>query len=315
MPTFENYWDGITKADIPPNKSSSEWQTGLHQEWLKILIRSFDIYYTSRKNVKQCSDLKKRKSMVADLEACADAGSTIRSGVFSVKEAFKHLASNDGCWKETIALNQTKFYHEKDWSIFKTFWKQGHRAGVNFMEAFDEKTKEGIDALAKFQAHAQKLQGLSQKAEKLAEKEARSAAETLKTIKECSEKVEKLLWLTARAEEIAEVAEVAGKIKTFADNVEKCSKYVESFNKSLATGFSVADDVTKGYDTYRRATAAGLSEGAAATIAALQKAVEFVPIFGELYSEVLGGIPETTDMIQKRNDELKLAMQQLNLGK
>jgi hypothetical protein len=94
MPTFENYWDGTIKADIPPNKSSSEWQTGLHQQWLKILISSFDIYYTSRQNAKQCSDLKKRKSMVADLEACADAGQLSA-------QAFSLLRKHSNTWQAT----------------------------------------------------------------------------------------------------------------------------------------------------------------------------------------------------------------------
>jgi len=312
MPTFDGYWHGKEKAVI--TSCSKEWQPALHQEWLKIVTQAFEVYFTARKNLDKCTDSKLTKSMRDDLEYCANVGcNRLLSGVLGLKEAFEHLAKNNGCWSDPIGTYEVMpFYHQKEWSVYKPYWVHGHRAGVRFMEAFDEKTKEGIDALAKLQAQIQKLQGVKDKAGKLTEREARSTAEILKTIKEISEKVEKTLWWVAQAEQLAEVAEASAKIKAFAENLEKCSRYIEKFNtpagKALGKGTAIADDIVKGYDTYQRATAAGMSEGAAATLATLQKAMEYVPVFGKLYAEVLGGIPNTTDMIQKRSDELKEVM-------
>ena len=45
----------------------------------------------------------------------------------------------------------------------------------------------------------------------------------------------------------------------------------------------------------------------------MQAAIEKVPVFGTLYATVLGGIPNTTEMVQNHANELKVAMQQLNL--
>src|SRR5208283_1505193 len=315
MPSFDSFWLGQEKAVI--RSTSNEWNSGLHQEWLKIVTQSFEIYYTARTNLKQCSDYKLQKAMKEDLESCANEGcSRFISGVQCIKEAFEHLAKNNGRWADPIGtFTDMPFYHQQDWSIYKPYWLKGHRAGVRFMEAFDKKTKEGIDALEKFKSEAKKLEGLKNKAVTEQKKEARSIAEVLKTIKEASEKVEKVLYWTAKAEDIAEVAKVSGKIKEFTEMVHEGAGYVESVQapvgKALKTGIKAGDEIVKGYELYRRATEAGLSEGEAASIAILERAAQEVPIFGELFAEVLSGVPNTTAMVQAHADELKEAMQRL----
>jgi hypothetical protein len=320
MPTFDNYWNGDTLAVI--QSSSTEWQPALRQQWLEIVSQSFEVYFNARNNLKRCTDSRRRRALQDNLESCAYEGcSRFLTGVLGLQEAFEHLVKTNGRWCDPIGTYQLMpFYHQQEWSVYKPYWTHGHRAGVRFMEAFDNKTKEGIDALVKFQSQAQKLASLNEKtgrAEKLSAGESRSVVEILKSIHEVSEKVEDALWWIAKFEDIAEVAKVSGKIKEFAEKVEKCAHYVEIFNKPVAEAFSKATSVTDkigdACDNYKRAkeTNPNLSDGEAASIAVLQKAMEYVPIFGTLYAEVIGGIPNTTEMVQRRANELNDAMQRL----
>src|SRR5579862_5481492 len=121
MPNLDAYLSGKEKAVIDPNMVSDEWKSALHQEWLKILTFSFELYYTARNNLEKCPDLKRRQAMKDDLESCAEDGCHCwMSGVLGLKEGFEHLAKNRGRWTDKITLSITKWYHKQDWSVFTT---------------------------------------------------------------------------------------------------------------------------------------------------------------------------------------------------
>jgi len=320
MPTFERYWSGEELAVIESN--SSEWNGGLRQEWLKIVTFSFELFQNARRNIKQCPDYKRREALSDDLENCANEGcSRFVSGVLGLREAFEHLAKTNGRWCDPIGRFQLMpFYHEQPWSLFKPYWHHGHRAGVRFMEAFDNKTKEALEAFANLQNQAEELKKKSENAERLTARESGAIAKTLETIKTASDKVEEVLWWTAQAEDLEKVKELQKKIPVFKAAVERFEKYAhiaETINKPIHEVFEKADKVTEkigdACENYRRAkeTNPQLSDGEAASIAVLQKAMEYVPVFGTLYAEVIGGIPNTTAMVQKHADDLKEAMQRL----
>jgi tetratricopeptide (TPR) repeat protein len=320
MPTFEDYWSGKDLAEIESN--SSEWDGAARQEWLKIIKFSFEVFQNARTNIKQCPDYNRQKALNEDLESCANEGcSRFLSGVLGLKEAFEHLAKNKGRWCDPIGRFQLMpFYHEQPWSLYKPYWHHGHRAGVRFMEAFDNKTKEGLEAVAKMQSQAEELKNKTEHAEKLTARESGAIAKTLETIKAASDKVEQVLWWTSQAKELDKVKELQKKIPAFKAAVEKYEKYAhiaETINKPISEVFEKADKVTdkigEACENYQRAKEINpqLTDGEAASIAILQKAMEYVPVFGTLYAEVIGGIPNTTAMVQQHADDLKEAMQRL----
>jgi hypothetical protein len=214
-------------------------------------------------------------------------------------------------------------YYAKPWSLWSGIdhYTKGVTAGVNFLTAFDAKCQKSMEAILAFESQAQKLNDAGE-LDKLTEEGVRSRgvriAEIIKDIHEKAEDAEKFLWWTARSTEALDSLRFAfgsdwEAFAKAAEACEKCHGYLEKFGGPLGKGVGAADNIVKGYETYQRATRAGFSEGAAAAIATLQKAMEFVPVFGELYANVLGAVPEITQLAQNHVDEIRNAALQLGL--
>jgi hypothetical protein len=307
MPSFNDYWLAREKAFVKPEQCRA-WKNldAFHQNSLDCLNKAFETYYIARKNLELCQDSKEKGPMVSELEECAKVGGSWIIGSRSLKQAFEHFAKY-GNWTDD-ALD---VYYAKPWSLWSGIdhYTKGVTAGVNFLTAFDAKCQKSMEAILAFESQAQKLNDAGE-LDKLTEEGVRSRgvriAEIIKDIHEKAEDAEKFLWWTARSTEALDSLRFAfgsdwEAFAKAAEACEKCHGYLEKFGGPLGKGVGAADNIVKGYETYQRATRAGFSEGAAAAIATLQKAMEFVPVFGELYANVLGAVPEITEPCRRNS--------------
>jgi hypothetical protein len=323
------YFDGKAQAGLVPERAPQEYRRipGV----IDNLNQVFEIYFIARSNLDRSYELgitsNQKWAMRKELEECADNGwrsSWIGWGgrVNCLRHAFEHLVKNHGGWTETYS-GSYKPDPPKPWSPYQPSTLHGGiyapTAVMNFMDAFDGILEKSVKAVGELKAQAQRLEreSLRKFADKFrhggesAQKSAAKESELeLKEIVEKAETIHKGLVLTATGSQLLYIGKKwTDTLAEFGEAIEKYDKVVDQFTKIG----NVGNDLVEGVNTYSNAQNAGMSDGAAATLAVLERALKFVPVLGEGYAEVIAGMPATAGFVRDRAENLKIAMQTLHL--
>jgi len=278
------YWDGTIQANLRGDQVHTEWaRKAGGGNRVKILNVAFRIFYNARQQIKNLP-LASRSAATRDLEFCANKGWGF--GVHSLAEAFDHMSRGNGEWSDE---NQTyrgtqPYYCCPDW--FVQIYVPN--AADNFLKHIDVKLKEAKKSADAMLDAAKALPDAIEKSG-----DWKRVHDILDTIKETAEWSNRLLLFKLPMDEVA----------------EKLGESAEHIATGIAEGVKALGKIATAIETYDRATAAGMSRPAGAALGALQALMEEVPVFGEAYAAVIGGIPYTAQFLQERHDQVMIAIE------
>jgi len=325
------YFDGKAQAELTLARAPQYWRQNIPGV-IDNLNQAFETYYTARSNVSRCTELgftwDQRWAMQKELEECADNGWRasyyclgFRSHIHCLRHAFEHFVENHDGWAEKES-SVSGYKPGHPWSPYQPSATHGGInapvAVQNFIDAFDSKLEEAMNAEEELKTKVQSMQkeGLGKLAYRFRQGESaqkHAAKESEKNLAEIIEKVEKInkrLCYTATWAQL----QYCGKrwtdtVAELGESLEKCNKVVEQF---ITVG-KVGNDLVEGVTTYSNAQNSGMSDGAALTLAVLERAMKCVPVLGDGYAEVVAGIPATAGFVRERAENLKQCMQRLDL--
>jgi hypothetical protein len=308
--SFHDYWWGTQRAHLGDNPEDTPiccWRNsgGLRTVWIDFLNGAFDLYYNAMKNAGDHPTRSKELQKL--IQSCANSGYWM-PGVTSLYDAFQHITKYNA-WK-------TEDYRQYEGSLItKATWSYPTSA-VHFFEKYEEINKEAVEASGAIPDQMKKLLEFKNKSEEckdLTKEETRKATEILEKIKKGSDKAETILWLSGKLIEAVDAQGYKGKVEEFMRVVDKCHRCAEAFTRNIGkvmTGVDLAQEGTEVYNLYLE-NRKGMSDDAAVMLTLITKAMEYVPIFGQMYAAALEAIPAASAVAQGHADQIRLAMVQL----
>jgi hypothetical protein len=254
---YHAYWDGTSCAVLSRELIEPKWRD--NDVSIKFTNSSFAFYYRSRNNIAKCTNKKQQALMLQELTDAANykgwgvlADSSGK--VHNLWESFQHLAAN-GCWRDP----GTYYY---DGNSYSPIWTGGVEVVPLGPMRFAYRTNEKFTTLAKqLEKHAELAKSLQQRT-------AEGLQSTLSKIQTLAENIAPYLWVVPQGLETP-VVEWAEKGLSFLD-------YVNKFTEFLSMGMTPC---------------AIPGKGSSVTLAGLNLAASYVPIFGQFYSEAIKSIP------------------------
>lgn len=263
------YWSGAELAYVTEDQIDAANVKRLGGRAVRAMNLAFRIYQNGIVFAVQGGAL--RLMITSDLHDAARTG--WGTGVSDLEEAFEHLATNRGRWKDT----NTKNYWggpEGVGALDGHGWVETTTSAVNFLSAVDDKLKKLQKLIDAHTEGANKVADVMSNPEwnKVGTAQWEKAGDGLKTVKSVNENIGRYLWLAgARYENLSEVG-------------EKASEHFGKF-------FEAAEATRTAVETFERARIAGFSNAASGALAAIQFGAGKVPVLGELYGEAIGLIP------------------------
>jgi hypothetical protein len=262
---------------------------------LNVLNKAFEVFYNARQALK-CCDGKTKTALSKVLEECSDKG--WGRGVTCLDNAFNHLDKNKSKkikWTDDNVKHPQPY--KKVWDGFNQlgFWGDAPEGAVNFLNALEEKLTEDGEAIAGLMEDVKSLPELLDAGEV-----------NWKKISESLEKAEKKCDKASRA--LLFTSAIAAKIKRTEDASEILAEGSEYFEK-VGKGVKAAGEIADAINDYKRGCRAGMSKPQAVAFVALKTVMNKVPVFGEGYAAVIGGIPDTMRFFQEQHDRTMAAIE------
>jgi hypothetical protein len=263
------YWNASDQASIQQSGVDADWgRPGVPYSSVAVgcLNFAFEVFYTAKTNILQCEDASQRAGMLSKLHDAATNG--WGRGVQDLDDAFEHLIANGGRWTDSHTSN----YYGGPGKIFKpaNMILEAPTAAVNFLDSVDDKMKSLREAIAQFSSQAQQVTQAQQ-----ANDWAR-ASTALNGIKDYGGRVKYLLWWAPRARMV----------------VERANSFA-----------GILGEFTSALDLYQRGLQAGLPREVSASLVALRTAMQFVPVLGSMYGQIVDGIPGLVEWFRNLNEE------------
>jgi hypothetical protein len=263
-PKFWDYWEGRDTIILSPQMVKASW--GLEPRSIEFTNKALNVYYLARRNSETIMDLTHKKQMIDKLEDAARTGFSV-TGWGDLETAFKKLA-RPGADRNQWTDNATDTYNSP---TINKHWTGGAVVGptsaVKFLIAMDSNLEELRQLLS---SSSQEWERFTQIA-KDPRRDWKMLGATLKRIGDIHSKTSKYLWLAP--EKLPGLPQV----KVALDKSKPFLKYVQEI-------YGIADEFLK----YRMI---GYSTSEAAQVAALKRALSFLPVFGEFYKNALDLIP------------------------
>jgi hypothetical protein len=272
------YWMGTKQASLRADQVTAKWISDpTCRVGLEVLNKAFEIFYCSRKSIQACPHSADRAALTVELEDAANSGWGF--GVHDMDDAFAHLEKNKGGWTDGLTEQC------RSWSIYQVHLGWAPTSAVNFLTALDKKVEESrnaADALIKDANNLPDILGQSQK-------DWNKVHETLENMKKRTGWAKRILCFKPVAKKVGDGAgEMAG---------------------AVGDGVEALDGIASAIEDYDRATRAGMSRNEALALTALKKIAEKVPVFGEGYAAVIGGIPNTMELVRGWHDRTMVAIE------
>ncbi len=276
--SFSDYWDGRAKAVLTPNLITVGWGHGENSDVQRQFVnRAFEIYYESRNRINRCDNQAHRRLMLESLEDSATDGSGLW-GVNDLKEAFEHLADNNGRWTDS----STDSWSGGRYSIFQWTLLTAPSSIVAFMQSVNEKVTKLREITEEYNSHGQTLE------QALSNSQWSRLGNILETINTWGGKAKPFLW--------------------WASDVRDHLSGILSYTSTLA-------DIHTGLTEYTTLTARrGLSPDQALASMAFKRAIGAVPILGKFYEKAFELAPNIRDwFIELQRGYQGRIEQQMNL--
>lgn len=269
MGQSNKYWSASEQAYIEQSNVEAAWgKPGVSYSSVAVgcLNFAFEVFYTAKTSILQCEDASQRAGMLKELHGAATDG--WGSGVQDLDDAFEHLIANNGKWTGSHTSN----YYGGPGKIFKpaNMILEAPTAAVNFLNSVDDKMTTLREAIAQFNTQAQQV-AQAQQANDWAK-----ASKALKDIKDYGGKAKHLLWWAPKAKIV----------------VERASSFA-----------GILGEFTSALDLYERGLQAGLPREVSASLVALRTAMQFVPVLGSMYGQIVDGIPGLVEWFKNLNEE------------
>jgi hypothetical protein len=254
MPTASSYRNGNEQASLSASDIDADWADDdrLHGH-LQVANRAFELYHTAINNINQVPDRSQRSRMQAKLSEAAASG--WGRGVSDLNEAFEHLATNNGKWRD----NNVKSYFGGPNKCIDAMVIKGPSAAANFLNAADN----GAEILVR---ETEAFRNQKARAESARNRDDwGTIGEAIARIKTGAETVTPWLWTAPAYQRVG----------------TRTASFADVFGKIHVGATAYADMRGK----------AGWSQEESAVYAGLVVAVDFLPILGAFYGEALKMLP------------------------
>ena len=292
MASALHYWSGAGQVvlaagdvEVPRIKDDTAYKWAL-----EAMNNAFRIFYNARKLISCVSDTKAKMAMTADLDDVGETG--WGAGVNDLEEAFQHVATNGGKWKDTNVSTVGWACQDKIGGFHKNALIAYVRIPIsleNFLEALNAKAATLNTELTTLRQHSSTvvdkvMTGIGDQAlPTVGTPEWAALGDGLKLVDRAQTVIKPLLWLAAVNDDPA----------------------IEFTDKWLGRTLGAIGKVRGAVVNFDSATQAGLGAGQSVAFSAIAEGLSYIPVLGAYYQEAFQLIPGVmvgmTNIVQRRD--------------